>query len=698
MSDKFISFRDIVNAQLYAMQTKGRLMRSAVPKKSLRKVYLDAFLEEHNPQFRETTVHDCDCCASFLNAVGNAIVVDSDGKLHTLWDVEVDPIYQPSVDALREHILSYGVAGPLFYHSGKVGKDRNISISPTSRGEEFDHMYGSLDPIYVNDEPGEVMSEIAGAHDSFVRSMEWPASALQLALDLLSDGILLRSSEVRPVVEAALAHRLQWDALLEADESNALENITSSNSDVVVMGTFSQNMFAWDLAIKQGKNVAYRGKLAGSLVDRLAAEEWSLEDIVNEFNKNADPSNYRRTSSVVTPKMHKAAQEEINTLGYSHSMHKRHALPSDLSPNDVLYFSQGTEFKPNADVFDDLIADGAAKVIANPDNKQSMTVEQFVTNMLPNVNKVELLLEDRLENRFCNILSPLYPDARSLHPWDNGCSWTYGGDVADSITRRVKSAGGNVDTKNRFSLAWDYTDDLDIHMKSPAGYVYHGSRNCGPIHLDVDRNAPGSTLETDPVENIYFDDDQALPDGFYEVFVNNYQCRNPKGVAGFQMEVVLDGVPAIYSYDGVLRSGATVAFCTMEVKQGEVVKFAVNNKIAKTSGGREVWGLKTQTYVPVNLVMNSPNYWQDNAVGHKHWMFILEDMANPESCRSFYNEQLNGDLHKVRKSMEIVGGRLRVEPAGKQMAGVGVSESQRETLKFRVTMKTGQPVELDVTF
>ena len=76
--------------------------------------------------------------------------------------------------------------------------------------------------------------------------------------------------------------------------------------------------------------------------------------------------------------------------------------------------------------------------------------------------------------------------------WDNNFSWSYSGEVTDSIKERVKAAGGNVTGDLCCRLAWDYTDDLDLFIVEPdGGKIYFGnrgtpSRNGGK--LDVDAN------------------------------------------------------------------------------------------------------------------------------------------------------------------------------------------------------------------
>ena len=63
------------------------------------------------------------------------------------------------------------------------------------------------------------------------------------------------------------------------------------------------------------------------------------------------------------------------------------------------------------------------------------------------------------QGNFVSLVAPEYPDAKSLFKWNNGFSWSYDGEVTDSIKERVKKAGGKVDGDIRVSVSWANGDD-----------------------------------------------------------------------------------------------------------------------------------------------------------------------------------------------------------------------------------------------
>ena len=77
----------------------------------------------------------------------------------------------------------------------------------------------------------------------------------------------------------------------------------------------------------------------------------------------------------------------------------------------------------------------------------------------------------------------------------------------EEIEERLDDAGAEADGKMTISLAWNTTDDLDLHVYEPSGqHIYHASRNSSSGgRLDVDANDPNSALGRTPVENVFWD-------------------------------------------------------------------------------------------------------------------------------------------------------------------------------------------------
>jgi hypothetical protein len=126
------------------------------------------------------------------------------------------------------------------------------------------------------------------------------------------------------------------------------------------------------------------------------------------------------------------------------------------------------------------------------------------------------------------------------------------------IERRLAGAGAQTG-QIQISLAWDSSDDLDLHVLDPNNekiwYSHKRSRSGGV--LDVDMNARAITLR--PVENVFWANGRA-PRGKFRVKVVCYKYRGRNGTkVPFRVRMKIDGrVLPIWSGFVNARNGSTV--------------------------------------------------------------------------------------------------------------------------------------------
>ena len=163
--------------------------------------------------------------------------------------------------------------------------------------------------------------------------------------------------------------------------------------------------------------------------------------------------------------------------------------------------------------------------------------------------------------------------------------------------------------------------------------------------------------------------------------VNQYSRRETTDI-GFVIEIENGGNLSQLSY----KAGVTgvVDVCTLHVKAGAVVKMDIAKGIEGGGISQEQWGGKTETFVKVQTLMNSPNYWDDNQVGNKHWIFMLEGCRNPEPTRGIYNEFLNSKLDEHRKVFEVLGDKTKCPVVDNQLSGMGFSSTRHDEVVVKV--------------
>jgi len=644
------------------------LFRVDADKASMWQTYLGSFPEGTNPIFRKRTEHDCSCCKSFIRAVGNVVAVDPQTfEIMSIWDVLPDhPTYGPVTRAMADLIRSAPIREPFLHTEPHAGHDKNFE-EILGEVHTFNHFYVQLPAQYVKRgiEIGPINSDARSKRDVLLRGLsELTTDAFDTVLELAAQNTLYRAAEHKANLTQFRALMGSFHALTQDQQVNA----------------------SWLLAARLPDAVArLRNTAIGQLLIDLS-EGTDLEQAVRKYEVMVAPSNYKRPTALVTPAMVAKAKQTLTELGLLSALERRYAVMTDITVNNTLFADRSAR-KVMGDVFDDIAA-SASKPKPKTDKVEEISIDKFLAEILPQAQTLELFVENRHASNLVSLTAPVDPTASPLFKWNNLFAWAYSGDVADSMKERVKKAGGNVTGELCCRLGWFNNDDLDFHMYEPGQYhiSYMNKRRLSPNGgtLDVDMNGgDGMDKNRTPVENIYYKSLRTMIVGKYQLVVNQYNKRERKD-DGFEVEIDILGTTHRFAYAKPVSGHLLVADLEVSRVHDETL-IQIKPHLPSTTATKTVWNLKTEQFHRVNIAMLSPNYWDEQGVGNKHFFFMLDGCRNDDTARGFFNEFLKSDLDPHRKVLEMVGSKMRTDEAPNQLSGLGFSSTQRNHALVRVT-------------
>ncbi len=655
----FQNFSKAVAVQYNKLVTMGELFYVEMERDELFPIYLEAFPPGTNNIYKTRLEYDCTCCKQFIRNTGHVVAV-KDGVLHSIWDVDlvdIEPNFQVVADILSAYVKSKAIAGIFRSDVKRIGTPQTIDKDLN----KWNHFSYDLPKEFVVGKT-ESLSQFRGRTET--------------NKDLLQRGV----TEIHQDSCETVSDLIKQNSLYRGDEHSstvklALDSIKGFKSAA------NKGLWLWLESAKLGMSSRFKNSVIGTLLVDLSSGV-DLEDAVKMFESKVAPQNYKRPTALVTQKMIDQASAKIEALGLVDAIPRRCATAEDLTINNVLFADRSTKTKMVGILGD--LSPTATSSKAKFDKVQEVTIEEFINKIIPTVTSLEVQVTNKQLNNFVTLVAPVNASAAKLLKWDNNFSWSYSGEVADSMKERVKAAGGNVDGVLRFSIQWnekgDNQNDFDAHCIEPNGnhiwYSNKGSRHPSSGMLDVDIITPGKAVA---VENIIYTDVNRMPEGVYKFYVNNYSDR---GGVGFDAEIEFDGTVFPISYTKKLRSGENVIVA--EVQYSKKTGFKMITDLSGTTQTKDVWNVQTNTWLKVNMLLNSPNHWDGNSTGNKHWFFILDKCKNPDSVRGFYNEFLRDDLTEHRKVFELISAKFKAESVDNQLSGVGFSSTIDNSLLCKV--------------
>ena len=651
----FIDFKRKLQARFVEMtKNEDALFVTSANPDSLWETYLAAFpLEER----QENT---CNCCKQFIRHYGAMVVIDSNCEIKTLWDFEAEGSFDAVAKAMNEAVKSKDVANLFVSKQPRLGTDSNVQRLETGGTVTWNHLFLNLPAKFVTRSSSTEDTIKGNARSSaqvFQRALEeLTQDSVETVLELIAQNSLYRGAEFKGVLELFLKHK---KAYLKAKNKSA---------------------YAWKHSAKEtGAISSIRNSAIGTLLVNLSAN-MEIDAAVTAFERVMAPSNYKRPQAIITKRMIEEAEKTLAEMNLLSSLKRKLATPDDIKVNNVLFVNRGLAKNMSSAL--GILEEDVAVNPRSMKKVEEISAKDFVEKILPKAESVEVLFENKHASNLVSIIGPQDPTAPTLFKWSNPYSWCYQNALADSMKEKVKAAGGKVDGYLRISLEWFNFDDLDLHVHEPDGahiyYAHKRSHRTGG-ELDVDMNA-GSGRSRTPVENIIYLEERKMIEGTYRVAVNQFSKRESIDV-GFSMEMEVGG--EIYDFEYNKPVSGTVTVAEFTYKRGEGIKFV--SQLQSRTVSKDLWGMKTNQFQKVSMIMKSPNHWDGEGVGNEHLFFIIDKAKNEERPRGFFNEFLKEDLMKNKRVFEALASRSTVEPAEKELSGLGFSSTQSNSVLCKVT-------------
>lgn len=682
---EFKEFKKRIQWRFEKEMSKHTLFTVDVDKDEMWQLYLDSHTEEINPIFIVRRTADCSTCRHFVKTLGNVVYIQN-GAVHTLWEIPtMGTDYDKVAKALDKYIKSKVTAlKDIFVTKEPVaGVDYNVKVLDDGRTMRFEHLFVKIPQQFI------YSSRNYDSIDTYRSEYRTSVACFKASLDLISEEALDTVLEI--INQGSLYRGEEWKRSLE--EFKQLKSIYSR-----LVTEEEQVLFVWEFC-KEHKHLSrIKNHSIGVLLLDIS-NNMDLEVAVKRYEDIVAPVNYKRPKAIFTDTMLNKAKEDIEKLGYMDSIQRRLSSLDDISVNNILFSNKDSakRLQGGNSLFDELSK--KTKVTAKKfDHVETVSVDKFIKDILPTATEVSAYVENRHAGNFVSLIAPKNKDAKTMFKWNNNFSWSYTGNVTDSIKENVRSKGGKVDGFMRFSIQWNEApaggsgNDLDAHCETPVGHIYYGNKVLRSIkgELDVDIISPGNDIA---VENIVFKDKQSLRDGSYEFYVHTFAYRGEKG--GFRAQIELDGKVYNYNYDKSCSAAGTHFPVAIVKVKGDTVTIRHLMPVKEDNQSKEVWNIRTSNFVPVSVVMFSPNYWDEQqGIGHKHYFFMLKDCINPEEPNGFYNEYLTHHLDKHKHVMEALGRQAKVETVKDQLSGIGFSSTKRDTLVLKVKGNTERVIKV----
>lgn len=706
----FQQLNNAIQEQFKKLSSQTHLFRVKISGKDLWQIYMDNFKE--HPIWRVNSVHNCDNDRHFFERYANVVAI-IDNKVVSMFDFQAEGEYKESIKAVSEAVRSSPIDSYFIesyeelkklgseierskmkpsaseYRLGNEKTLKEYRTTEEAMGKELGKVYTyyhfnvMLPKTFVefsNKSSASILGELNTTRQLFEKGLIIPLETLELVRDLIQQGSLLRGDMYLNKVLEFIKLKQQYEKLPAELRQNWL----------------------W-LNFKSIPFARFANELIGTTCIELA-EGKDINEVCKSFNQRVDPANYNKAKAPITKAQIALAEKTIIDLGYNESFERRFAQINDIDVSEIKHTNVDNTANKPVGLFG--AAGVPSSIMSNRhkraefDNIETVNIDKFMADILPNITSMEVFMENRMEGNLVSLFTAQNKLAKNLFKWDNSFSWTYNGNLSgkSQLAQMVAAKGGRLDGVLRFTHSWNRLEPnqslMDAHVFLPGnnhttgtGDYYGKGRRVG-WNLRTD-NLSGGNQDVDyidqapigyiPVENITFPDLSKLTEGTYTYKIHNWSFRKSGGRG--EAEIGFEGNVYQYEYPAT-KHKEWIDVAEVTLKNG---RFTIIHKLPlKNESSKTLWNLETNQFHKVNLVCTSPNHWGANNIGTKEYFFMMQDCKTDQPMRAFHVDQLNSELMGVRKAIDLLGNYKMVEPADKQLSGVGFNSTTRDEIVVKV--------------
>ena len=210
---KTVTFRDFKQAieRRFNELKTHTIFQVKFDKDALWGLYLASFPEGTNLKFRERSEHECSACRAFVKNAGGMVAI-VDGKLETIWDVEIGAEYQVVCDVLADFIRNQPIDNVFLHPFSQIGVDNRRGFRESGHYVGAPSRNVASSDACAGNSIGSRLSEYRAMHDVVLRSLqEISVDAIETVQDLIAQNSLYRGAEKKAIVDAFAKLKAKFD-------------------------------------------------------------------------------------------------------------------------------------------------------------------------------------------------------------------------------------------------------------------------------------------------------------------------------------------------------------------------------------------------------------------------------------------------------------------------------------------------------